>query len=178
MIAELVTERLRLRAFRIDDFAAFASLWADPEVARHITGEPRSRQESWRSFLGIAGGWALAGFGPWALEEKSSGRLIGQVGFFRAERGFGPDFDESPECGWVLSRIAWGRGLGQEAVDAAHRWFDRQPFGERSVAMIESGHAASRKVAERAGYRLFRSTEYGGSEIELFERMRGTEFSV
>ena len=51
-------------------------------------------------------------------------------------RGLGEDFDGVPEAGWVLTTDVHGQGLGREAVAAAHGWFDAQPFGGQSVAMM------------------------------------------
>lgn len=34
------TERLILRAHRLDDFPALAAMWGDPVVARFISGQP------------------------------------------------------------------------------------------------------------------------------------------
>ena len=57
----LETERLRLRGHRLDDFAAYAAMWADPAVTQHIGGKPIPEEESWTRFL------RQAGIGPcWA----------------------------------------------------------------------------------------------------------------
>src|SRR5579871_4938752 len=49
MIPQLETERLVLRCFREDDFEAFATFMADPDVMRYLTGSPMSRADAWRS---------------------------------------------------------------------------------------------------------------------------------
>ncbi len=164
------TERLILRAFRREDFETFAAIWQEPEVMRFIGKKPRSVSESWGVFLKMAGNWVHEGFGQWAIERKADGVLIGQTGFFTAMRGLGEDFDCSPEAGWVLTTAAHGQGFGPEAVAAAHGWFDRQPFAGRTCAMIEAGHGASFRIAERMGYRPFRQTEDLGDHVTLLER--------
>jgi len=164
------TERLILRGFRREDFERFAAIWQEPEVMRFIGKKPRSVSDSWGVFLKIAGNWAYEGFGQWAIERKADGALIGQTGFFMAKRGLGEDFDRSPEAGWVLTTSAHGLGFGPEAVVAAHGWFDRQPFAGRTCAMIEVGHGASFRVAERMGYRPFRETADLGDRVILLER--------
>jgi RimJ/RimL family protein N-acetyltransferase len=45
------TERLILRGHTLDDFPAFAAMWADPAVTRFIGGAPLSQEESWGKFL-------------------------------------------------------------------------------------------------------------------------------
>jgi RimJ/RimL family protein N-acetyltransferase len=70
----LETERLRLRGHRGDDLIHCAALWADPVVVRHTVGKPLTEEESWRRLLTYVGHWAVAGFGYWVVEEKSSGK--------------------------------------------------------------------------------------------------------
>ena len=47
MIPTLETPRLRLRAYRREDFDAYAALWAEPAVVRFIGGTPLSREAAW-----------------------------------------------------------------------------------------------------------------------------------
>jgi RimJ/RimL family protein N-acetyltransferase len=155
MLAPTVeTERLRLRAFRAEDFASFAAMYANPEVVRH-TGEPRSVEQSWSVFLLIPGHWHYLGFGAWAIEEKSTGRHIGDVGFTERRRDRGPDLEGVPELGWALVPSSFGRGYATEAVQAALGW-GRMHFGPRRViAVIGTQNVASIRVAEKCGFREF-----------------------
>ena len=57
----LETERLRLRAFRLDDFASFDAVFQDPEESRFLGGMIPTG-ESWRKFVFNTGHWALMGF--------------------------------------------------------------------------------------------------------------------
>ena len=168
MIPRLNTDRLTLRAMQADDFPAFAALWANPAVTRHILAEPRDETASWRSFLMNAGSWALSGLGQWAIERQ--GVFIGQIGFFDARRGLGADFDAAPECGWVIDPAYQGQGLATEAAVAAHGWFDaRHP---ESRTLISVGHVASERLAARLGYRQFRVMSLDGVDCGLSRRMR------
>src|ERR1043165_774315 len=105
----LETARLILRGYRLDDFAAFAAMRADPEVMRFVgNGEPRSEEESWSSFTGMTGHWQLLGYGSWAVEEKASGELIGNVGFAEKKRPKEHPASGAPEMG-VVARVRWAR---------------------------------------------------------------------
>lgn len=165
----LKTPRLTLRAMVRDDFEAFAAMWQEPEVMR-FTGPPRSRGDCWGIFLRIAGSWVIEGFGQWAVTRTADGAFLGQVGFFRAMRGLGPDFDARPEAGWALCAAAHGQGYGVEAARAAHGWFDAQPFAGPTVAMIEVGNDVSFRVAAGLGYRPLREVEDAGDRVMLLER--------
>ena len=55
----LETERMRLRAHRLEDLDACVAMWADPIVTRHIGGKPFTREETWSKIMRYAGHWAL-----------------------------------------------------------------------------------------------------------------------
>ena len=170
MIPRIETDRLILRGYVRDDFEDYVALRRDPEVARFTGGVPRKASDIWGRFLGIAGNWAIEGFGQWAVIRRADGRLIGQTGIFRAMRGLGAEFDAAPEAGWILTGAAHGQGYGGEAVDAAHRWFDASPHAGPLHAMIEPENAASFRIAERFGYLRGREAEYEGAAVVLMRR--------
>ena len=99
----LDTERLILRMFREDDFEAYyAKISSDGDVMRYLgDGQPLTRSIVWRQLAMIVGHWQLKGYGMWAVEERSTGELIGRIGLFNPE-GW-PGF----ELGWVLGRAYW-----------------------------------------------------------------------
>lgn len=165
----LNTSRLTLSGMRPEDFERFVEIWADPEVVRHIGGEPRSRGEAWTAFLRNAGHWQMTGFGQWAILLQSDRRMIGQAGFFYKDRALGEDFDPYPEAGWVLSPEMQGQGLGLEAAQAAHDWFDRVIPGPL-VALVDARNDASVKLARQLGYRILRDAEFAGTPVCLFRR--------
>jgi RimJ/RimL family protein N-acetyltransferase len=166
----LETERLNLRGHRLDDFAAYAAMWADPVVTRHIGGKPIPEEESWSRFLRQAGHWALLGFGYWVVEEKSTGTFAGEIGFANLRRVLEPPLGETPEIGWVLASLFHGKGYATEAVRAAVAWGDRH-FGEsRTACIIHPGNLASIRVAEKCGYRESLRTTYKGQPTILFVR--------
>lgn len=160
------TARVTLRAMRPGEFDRYAEIWAMPEVAHYIGGAPRDRDTSWKAFLGIAGHWQIMGFGNWGIEEHATKRLVGQVGFFYGARGLGEDFDSVPEAGWVLAPEAQGRGLGLEATQAAHEWFDRVVTGPL-VCMIDLENEASARIAEKLGYENTRVADSEDGPIQL-----------
>jgi RimJ/RimL family protein N-acetyltransferase len=91
-IPEFETPRLKLRAFRNEDFEPMAMFYAS-EVSRPYGG-PCSRDEAWRKFAVYSGHWVLRGYGPWALEAKDSGQFVGLCGLWFPE-GF-----PEPEISW------------------------------------------------------------------------------
>jgi RimJ/RimL family protein N-acetyltransferase len=164
------TKRLMMRAHTADDLAAAAAMWADPVVTRHIGGKPSAEPQTWSRLLNYAGLWALLGYGYWAVEEKSSGRYIGDVGFADFKRGL-PAIAGVPELGWALVSSAHGKGYATEAARAACDWGDKRFNPRRTVCMIDPGNTASVRVAEKCGFRKFKRATYKDAPTILFARV-------
>jgi len=169
-IPTVETARLRLRGHRAEDFDDCAAMWADPRVVRHIGGRPFPAEETWAKILRYAGLWSLLGFGYWAVEERASGRYVGDVGLADFKRDVQPSFDGAPEIGWALMPWAQGKGFATEAVGAAVGWGDRHLAAAATVCMIDPDNAASIRVAEKCGYREFAHATYKGHPTILFRR--------
>src|SRR5207244_7299507 len=78
-IPTLQTDRLILRPFRPSDFEAYAEMNANIEVMCYINAV-QDREAAFRSFCANIGHWEVRGYGPWELEDRASGRLIGMAG--------------------------------------------------------------------------------------------------
>ncbi len=163
------TERLRLRGQNMADFEASAAMWADEGVTRFIGGKPSTREEAWARFQRYPGHWALLGYGFWLIEDKASGRFVGEGGFGEFKRELDPPF-EAPEQGWALAPSAHGQGYASEAVAAMLAWgeshFRRRDF----VCMIAPDNAPSLRVAEKAGYSEYTRTTYKSAPTILLRR--------
>lgn len=169
-IPRLETERLVLRGHRAEDFVDCTAMWGDPEVTRFIGGRAFPRDEVWTKLLRYVGHWAVSGFGYWVLEDKRTGRFVGEVGFADFKREMQPSIEGTPETGWVLAPWAHGRGLATEAVRAALAWGRTHLPSQRTVCLISPENLASIRVAEKCGYREFHRTTYKGQPTLLFER--------
>lgn len=162
-MTQLETERLILRMLREEDFEQYASLMCDAEVTRYLgDGKPLARADAWRQMATLLGHWQLRGYGPWAVEEASSGRLVGRVGFFNPE-GW-PGF----ELGWTLGREFWGRGYATEAARRALEHCFTEMGREHVISLIRPDNHPSIKVAERLGERLESTTDLLGSEALVY----------
>ena len=167
----LETERLRLRAHRADDLDAFAAIWSDPVVTRYLgRAASPTRQDAWMRMLRYPGLWALLGYGFWAVEEKASGRCIGDIGFADFKREIDPPLDGMLETGWVLAADAHGKGYASEGLAAALAWSEAELPGRTAACIIEPENAASIRVAVKAGFREWRRTVSHGDSILVFPR--------
>jgi RimJ/RimL family protein N-acetyltransferase len=166
----LETERLRLRAFKADDLDALAAMWADPQVVRFIGGHVLSREDTWRRSLAACGQWPYTGWGYWIAELKSTGEVVGQLGFADFKRDMDPSLEGEPELGYVFSPKVHGQGIANEACSAALEWADANLKAASYPAIISPENAASIRLAERLGFERVPDGTYRGEPIALFRR--------
>lgn len=167
----LETAWLRLRAHRPDDFDAYAAMWAEPAVVRFIGSVPLSREAAWSRFLRHAGLWQMLGFGFFALEERATGRFVGQAGFQDLRRDLTPSIEGTMEAGWALAPEAQGRGLAEEAMRAALAWADAAQPGVPMSAIVAPEHAASLRIAGKLGFAEAARADYQGGEVVILRRL-------
>ena len=65
-IPTLTTDRLVLRGLRASDWDDYATMNADPEVRRWLSGTLLSREQAWEQMATFLGQWALRGYGVFA----------------------------------------------------------------------------------------------------------------
>jgi len=169
MTAPLIeTARLRLRPHDIGDYDAVHALWSEPQVFRHITGKPATREEAWGRLLRYVGHWQLMGFGYWAIEDKA-GDFIGEAGFANFRRDMEPSFGDTPEMGWVLSSRHHRKGYGSEALTAILQWAKANLASDRAACMIAPENEASLALARKMGFIDHGLARYHGDIALLLE---------
>jgi RimJ/RimL family protein N-acetyltransferase len=171
-VPTIETARLRLRAYRSDDFDAYEKMWTDPSVVRFIGGEPFTREQSWTRFLRHMGMWQQMGFGYFALEDRATGAFIGECGFQEARRALEPSIEGTMEAGWALIGPMQGRGLATEAVTAALGWAHEHGTGERITAIIDPENDVSLRVARKLAFAEYGRTTYHDKPVVLLARQR------
>ncbi|MXQ09491.1 GNAT family N-acetyltransferase [Alphaproteobacteria bacterium GH1-50] len=144
-IPVLETERLTLRGHEIGDFEAYAAFWASDRTV--AMGGPCDARAAWGHFCKDVAGWTLLGHGAFAMVERETGALVGQISV-----GKPPHFPEL-ELGWLVMEPAEGQGFATEGAAAVRDWaFD--DFGAPTlVSYIARDNAPSIRVAERLGAR-------------------------
>ncbi len=169
-IPVLETERLRLRPHQLEDFPECVAMWTDPAITRYTIGSPSTEQRTWLRILAYIGHWSLQGFGYWAVEEKVSGRFIGELGFADFKRELDPSIRGVPELGWALASHAHGKGYATEALRAAVQWGDARFGPIRTVCLIAPGNLPSLRVAAKLGYLEELRTTQNGEPVILLGR--------
>ena len=155
MLPEIEAARLRLRAPRLSDVDAWAEILTGP-AAPHLGG-PFSRDDAFTEFLASCGTWLLRGHGPWTVEPRAGGEVLGFVLL-----GFEPGDDE-PELGYLFRPAAEGQGYATEAVQAARTHAFTALGLSRVVSYIAPGNAASARLARRVG--AVQDGDHDGSQV-------------
>jgi RimJ/RimL family protein N-acetyltransferase len=164
------TERLILRQDRPSDLEDRIAITGDPDFMRYVGGV-YDRQENWARVLRYIGHWAAFGFGLFAVEEKATGRYVGNVGLALFERGIGEDFDSFPEAAWMIAQWAEGQGYATEAMRAAIDWHERSFGPQRLVCIIDPANVASLALARKLGFLPYREGLNRGHPVVLHQRI-------
>lgn len=145
---EIATPRLRLRRWKPGDREPFARLNADAQVMRFFP-KTLSPAESDEMAERIERGFALRGFGFYAVELRESESFIGFIGL--SVPAFEAHFTPCVEIGWRLAEQHWNRGLATEGARAAvAHAFEKLKIREL-VAFTAEQNAPSRRVMEKLG---------------------------
>lgn len=153
MTTVLETARLRLREWRDSEVDALAALYADEEQMRFYP-RTRTREEAAEAIAFNRELYAKRGYGIWVVESLETSAFLGYCGIHPLV----VDGVDEVEVGWHTHKAWWNQGIASEAAAASlELGFGR--FGlDRLVATIDPDHAASRRVAEKIGMRLEKST--------------------
>jgi RimJ/RimL family protein N-acetyltransferase len=157
---ERLTARLLARLPRAADIGAYRNLFLDPAVGEWLRPQPLApfREADLQEMLGNdERHWADHGFGPWILQEREGGAVVGRAGLRWTE----VDSRLAVELPWAVGSPYWGRGYATEAAVAAIEWGRSLDLPE-VVALVMAVNRRSRRVAEKAGMREDGSTEHAG----------------
>lgn len=166
----LQTARLVLRLHQRDDFDDMNRLWTDVQAVRFVGLTPNTPSEVWRRLMFYRGHWEIEGYGFFAVEERTTGRFVGEMGFCNFLRGL-PETDGFAEAGWFLMPEYHGKGYASEAMLAASEWLRNQFGPRRTVCLVHPENEASIALATRLGYRQFGATHYREQPANVYERM-------
>lgn len=166
----LVTDRLELWMPQKADEAEMFAVVSDQRTARYL-GPMAGRADHFTRFQRGAGSWLLHGYGSFMVRLHGRPEVIGNCGVFHSYRGLGEDFDDKPEAGWILAAEQVGKGLAEEAMRVALRWFDAEHGPRGVMCMIAPENAPSIRLAGKLGFAPLRqATLPDGDEVQLFER--------
>ena len=146
---EIETERLVLRPWRDGDWHGLHRTYGDAEVMGWIGADAADLAATAAAVGRMSMHWRLLGYGLFAVEERTSGELVGRVGLM-----LHPDWPlDGPrvEVGWTLQRSAWGRGYATEGAKASLAFGFNVLDLPQIFSMTRPDNVRSRAVMERCG---------------------------
>ncbi len=157
MASQLVTDRLVLRPWQVDDAPAALRSYGDAEVARWLS--PTMDQVSDEGGMRVVlQQWIaedlrmLTPAGRWAIELRDSGELIGGATLLPLLP------DDEYEMGWQLERAHWGHGYATEAGMAVAQWAFGQGL-EQVIALVRPTNSRAEATVRRLGMEWVGDTE-------------------
>lgn len=153
MRTNLITERLNLRCFTPDDFAALYALTRQAQITDILPDWAMTAEQ----LHGYLAWWQgnYSAFNPqqplwlYAICLVGDGELIGWVGLWDKE-GLNSPY---PEVAYALSCDYRGKGYAAEAVICAcAELYTHCPDLPAIVAIVKESNTASRAVVQRAGF--------------------------
>lgn len=159
-IPTLHTDRLTLRAPKLDDLAALTAFYASEQS--HTVGGPRDETDSAMTLNATAGQWLLHGFGSWHIADRDSDAYLGRTGFL-----FAPGWQE-PELGWAVTKQAEGKGIAYEATQAARAYGAKHLRLDAPISYIRPDNTRSAALAKRLGAQFERHAELRGTPCDIY----------
>jgi ribosomal-protein-alanine N-acetyltransferase len=154
-IPTFVTERLRLRPFTLEDAAPLHQILEVEGVLRYYpSSDPPDLDRVERLISRQIDHWEEHGCGWWAVEDASSGKLIGWSGL-----QYLPETDEI-EIGYLLARHFWGMGLATEGARVGMDFGFRELQIPTIVGIVHPENLASQRVLEKIGLSFKEKAEY------------------
>lgn len=164
----LVTERLILRSWQVEDAPAALAVYGHPAVARWLSpamdqvpdlAAMRLLLQHWIAETARA---ALPA-GRWAIQRRSDNRVIGGAILLPLPPG-----NEDLEIGWQLHPDAWGHAYASETTYALADWAFRHDVDE-IFAVVRPGNTRAAATIRRNGMHWVGETsKYFGLTLQVF----------
>jgi ribosomal-protein-alanine N-acetyltransferase len=162
---EIITERLRLREFVIEDWRAVQAYHQDPRYQRYYPERALSDTAEHAFVLGFIEDQNAKPrlYYQFALQLLQTGKLIGNVGIRLRSLGKREPEARQADIGYELDPAYWGRGFASEAARAVLEFGFMELRVHRIWAYCLAENLASAHVLEKLGMRLegrLREDEY------------------
>lgn len=163
--------RVVLRPWEPTDAGAVLAACQDEQLQRWTRVPVPYLLEHAEQYVGVIGpsGWTDGTAAHFAVLEAVGGELVASISLMGIDRS-----DAVAELGYWAAAPARGRGLTTEAVGALCRWGFSAAGLRRISWWAQVGNAASRRVAEKAGFRYEgvargRLTARDGSQADAWQ---------
>ena len=163
VVPRIETKRLILRGLCESDVGDYARWVGNGRVVQHVgDGQPLTPDDAWRKIAFFIGHWQMRGYGQWAVEEKSTSKMVGRVGLHH------PHGWPGVEVGWMVDPERWGEGFASEAAHASLEWGFRELGLDEIVSVIKPENLASIRVAEKIGEQFWRNDSIMSTPVLIY----------
>ena len=147
---EITAGRLHLRPWQAGDEAVLLEVGADPEVQRWTSLPVPYLREHAEAYVASTApqGWRSGREPGWAVCDSTSGQVLAQVALRPACD------DDVWDVSYWCRPSARGQGVVTDALAVVCRWAFAELGAVRVEWMAEVGNWASRRAAEKAGFRV------------------------
>lgn len=137
------TKRLLLRESVMEDFDALYAIYEKERKNPDV--KPFSKEAGEEFAFYIKHRYSFYGYGLWSVVEKSSGDVVGRIGFEENEECV-------PELAYLMRRNCRGKGYAKEAAQAALKYAKKQLGFEKIVLRTSKDNVASQRLALGLGF--------------------------
>ena len=143
----LETERTWLRPITREDLEDMYAYCSIPVVSQFTTWDAHQSREDTRGFIDfIQNQYETRKMGPWGIEHKGSGNLIGSCNYVNCNQS-----QLIAELGYVLSPSYWNKGIMSEVIRRVIRFGFEEMGLERIEAKCMAENIGSARVMEKSG---------------------------
>lgn len=163
----LITERLLIRPFTLEDAPFVLRLLNEPSFIENIADKGVRTLEQAQAYLegGPLVSYATYGHGLWLVEHQVTGNPMGMCGLIR--RDTLPEVD----LGYAFLPEFWGLGYATEAATACVSW-GRHTLGLRALlAIVSPGNASSIRLLRSLGFLPSGTMEYAPGDLVEIHRL-------
>ena len=166
-IPTIETERLRLRPFTLEDAPTMHQILNGPDVLKYFPG-PQTVTEAQveRMINRILAHWQEHGYGLWAVEERTTGALLGRCGLQLITE------TNEVEIDFILDPASWGQGFATEAGQASLKFGFEQLNLPEVVGIVHPDNLASQRVLQKLGMLFAEATEYFGMAVHRYVKFQ------
>jgi len=147
------SERIVLRAVRVDDATDFMAMWQDESFAQDAGIEASTDLQALADSLARFELLNSSGlFYKWTIRLRNSDAFVGEIEAYPLKPQTSPWIEWG--VGYSLSRSFWGQGLMREALYSVLSHLFSGNLAQRVRADVGPGNERSKHLLKRLGFRL------------------------
>ncbi len=159
----MTTERLNLRKMTTDDVQNLMTIFTDREAMRYYPST-MNEEETLGWINRTLSNYEKLGVGFWIVEDKLTGRFLGQCGIIPQEF----DGADVMEIAYLFVRKEWGKGYATESAKACKEYGLQSMGLQKMFSFIDANNTQSARVAERNGMHVEKIITKCGKKVLVY----------